>query len=409
MTRTPATSTCRCCSGGRSRSTAAKDRDKVLDLFRESSLWRAKMVRGNDPPAADETLCAGRQQKDYQTCIELFRLAPEKKHGRILLKAFEEAFKGRSSAGLPDELLAEIAKLGGGSIAFGVRQGKDDAIAKALSADPEPEDAAATARIELIDIFGEAKQPRCVDPLLALLGAAPESAALQKATLGSLQAYKDDKIGAEVVRLLPGMPAEVREVAEALLVGRREWSRQLLAAVDDGKDRAKSIPLATLRKLLLHRDDQIAQSGQEALGRSQRRDHRPDATGHRPPRRGRQRRQGRSLPRQETIHRPLRQLPHLARRGRQRRSRPDSVQARRRRQLLLHIVNPNAEIREGYESSVVITESGRTLTRHRCREGCTRGGAEPWRTASDCFAEGRHRIDERERYFADARRACWTA
>jgi putative heme-binding domain-containing protein len=30
--------------------------------------------------------------------------------------------------------------------------------------------------------------------------------------------------------------------------------------------------------------------------------------------------------------------------------------------LLLHIINPNAEIREGFESSVVITESGRTLT-----------------------------------------------
>ncbi len=30
--------------------------------------------------------------------------------------------------------------------------------------------------------------------------------------------------------------------------------------------------------------------------------------------------------------------------------------------LLLHIVNPNAEIREGYESSVIVTETGRTLT-----------------------------------------------
>jgi putative heme-binding domain-containing protein len=30
--------------------------------------------------------------------------------------------------------------------------------------------------------------------------------------------------------------------------------------------------------------------------------------------------------------------------------------------LLLHIINPNAEIREGYESSIVNTESGRTLT-----------------------------------------------
>ena len=30
-------------------------------------------------------------------------------------------------------------------------------------------------------------------------------------------------------------------------------------------------------------------------------------------------------------------------------------------QLLLHIVNPSAEIREGYENHVVLTESGRTL------------------------------------------------
>src|SRR5258708_2193027 len=54
------------------------------------------------------------------------------------------------------------------------------------------------------------------------------------------------------------MPIEVRETAESLLVGRREWSRQLVQAVDAGKVSPKSIELATLRKLLLHRDDQIA-------------------------------------------------------------------------------------------------------------------------------------------------------
>jgi len=48
---------------------------------------------------------------------------------------------------------------------------------------------------------------------------------------------------------------EVRAVAESLLVGRRTWSRQLLQAVDEGKVEPKSIPLATLRKLLLHRKE----------------------------------------------------------------------------------------------------------------------------------------------------------
>src|SRR5436190_20531054 len=104
-------------------------------------------------------------QKDYQTCIDLFRLAPEKKQGEILLKGFEEAFKGRSIAGLPNELLAEIAKLGGGSIAFAVRQGKTDAVDKALAVIVDAK-APLGERMELIDILGEAKQPRCVPPLL---------------------------------------------------------------------------------------------------------------------------------------------------------------------------------------------------------------------------------------------------
>ena len=103
-----------------------KDRDKVLDVFRESSLWRAKIVEETILPRLIKRFAMAGTQKDYQACVELFRLAPEKKHGQNLLKGFEEAFKGRSIAGLPDELLAEIAKLGGGSIAFGVRQGKDD-------------------------------------------------------------------------------------------------------------------------------------------------------------------------------------------------------------------------------------------------------------------------------------------
>ena len=90
--------------------------------------------------------------------------------------------------------------------------------------------------------------------LLTLLSA-KEPEALRKSSLGALQAYKDTQIGAEVVKLLPGMSSELRETAESLLVGRREWSRQLLVEVDQGRIDAMSIPLATLRKLLLHKDE----------------------------------------------------------------------------------------------------------------------------------------------------------
>ena len=124
-------------------------------------LWRAKLVEETILPRLIKRFAMAGTQKDYQACVELFRLAPEKKHGQILLKGFEEAFKGRSIAGLPDELIAEIARLGGGSVAFGVRQGKGDAIDKALAMIAAPKTPLAD-RLELIDVLGEAKQPRSV-------------------------------------------------------------------------------------------------------------------------------------------------------------------------------------------------------------------------------------------------------
>jgi putative heme-binding domain-containing protein len=192
--------------------------------------------------------------------------------------------------------------------------------------------------------------------------AAKESPALHKTTLGALQSYKDNKIGAAVVKQLTAMPEDVREVAESLLVGRREWSRQLLTAIDEGKVQAKSIPLPTLRKLLLHRDDKIAALVKKHFGEVK------GAT-------------------TEQMRKEIDRLAAVAQSGKGDPYPgkklfttkcanchtfhavggivgPDLTPFKRDDvpNLLLHIVNPNAEIREGYENSIVTTESGRTLT-----------------------------------------------
>src|SRR5207244_6766880 len=113
--------------------------------------------------------------------------------------------------------------------------------AVALSADPKrpvPE------RIELIDVLGEAHPAGCVAGLLKLL-AAQEPEPIRRASLGALLSYKDDQSGDAVIRLLPQMAGELRETAESMLVSRKPWSMQLLAAVDAGQVDAKSLPHAT--------------------------------------------------------------------------------------------------------------------------------------------------------------------
>ncbi len=337
-----------------------KDRDRVLALFRDASLWRAKIAEQVVLPRLMKRFALAGSQKDYQTCVALFRLAPTRPDGEMLLRAFEEAFRGRTIAGLPPELLAEIARLGGGSIAFGVRQGRPEATAKALALIQNPE-APVPRRVEMIEIFGEAGQPACVVPLLKTLRT-DEPDAIKTAALGALQSYPDDAIGVQVVERLPGMSERLREVADAMLASRRDWGRQLLLAVDAGKVPPGSVRPAALRKLLRHRDDRIAELVHKLWG---------DVKG-------------------ETTAEMLAVINRLAKvvgerkadpyvgkklfaakcatchtlHGQGGKVGPDLTSYKRDDvpQLLLHVINPSAEIREGYESSVIVTKGGRVLT-----------------------------------------------
>ena len=141
-----------------------------------------------------------------------------------------------------------------------------------------------------------------------------------------------------------------------------QWSRQLLLAVDAGKLTPESVQLATLRKLLLHRDAQITELVHKHWG---------EVKG-------------------ETTAQMLAEINRLARVVGERRADPyagkklftgkcatchtlhglggtvgpDLTPYKRDDvpQLLLHVINPSAEIREGYESFVIDTKSGRMLT-----------------------------------------------
>lgn len=337
-----------------------KDREAVVHLFRESPLWRAKIVEQTILPRLLRRLGAAGTQKDLQACTELLRLAPEKTHGLALLKGFEAAYKGRSIAGLPPALMREIDKLGGGSVAFGVRQGRNEAVTRALALAAQSRTPVAE-RVALIETFGEARQPRCVPVLLTVLSG-KEPDAVRRAALGALQAYRDPAIGAAVVRLYPQLAGEVREAAETLLTSRKEWGVQWVEAVDAGKIMPRAIPRDAVRKLLLHRDERLRDLVRKHWGdvkgaTTAEMKKEIDrlvvvvSTGTGDPYAGKKL----FMTRCGTCHTLHAKGGSVG---------PDLTPYKRddSLQLLLHVVNPSAEIREGYENHVVVTESGRTLS-----------------------------------------------
>ena len=336
------------------------DRSDVVKLFADAPIWKEKMTRETVLPRVMRRYAQPGAIKDLETCKELFHLAPDKASGLALLKGFEEAFKGRSVAGLPKDLLAEIDKLGGGSLVFAMRLGRKEAIEQGLKRVLDAK-APLDDRQQLCLLLGEIREPRSVALLLDVVrGAQP--APLKRSALAALENFRDEKIGAQLVDLYARLPVDVKEDAQSLLSSRKEWARAWLEAVEAGKIGAKTIPETALKKALLHKDDRIASLVKKHWG---------DIKG------------ATTAQMQKEIERLMPVVssgagsPYVGKKlftqhcaachflhnhggavG------PDLTPFKRDdvKTLLINIINPSAEIREGFENHLVYTESGRVIT-----------------------------------------------
>ena len=175
----------------------------------------------------------------------------------LLLKGFEEAYKGRSLAGLPDQLVTAIAKSGGGSTALKLRQGEAAAIKTAITA-VETGQGSAADRLQYLQIFGEVRRPEFIPVLLKVVDS-EKNADLVSAALTALQAFDDLRVGLSVIKSLTGIPGDARLVAETLLGSRPVWAIELLEAVDRGDLKPEDVSDTALRKILLHDNSRIGE------------------------------------------------------------------------------------------------------------------------------------------------------
>lgn len=336
------------------------DRDAVLRFFQEKSLWQRPLVHGTITARLMRRFAQTGTRKDLQACALLFKAAPDRSAGQKLLEGFEEAFKGRSMADLPTELLEEIAKLGGGSVALGVRQGKPQAIDEALTLIANPK-GRERDRLEAIELFGEVKQPKAVPVLLKVAGDT-NPVALRKASLASLSQYDGPEIAGDLVKLYPSLPEEVRAVAQSVLAGRKAWAATWLDAVEAEKIDKATVPVLVVRQLLALKDDALTKRVNNLWG---------DVKG------------ATTAEVRQEIDRLTKVLnagtgsPYPGKKlymqhcgnchtlhGKGGNVGPDLTTYRRDdlNVMLMSVVNPSAEVREGYEQHVVNTESGRLVS-----------------------------------------------
>jgi len=332
---------------------------EVLAFFKSPALWNQAMAFEHILPRLARRYAVEGKRADLLLCTELFRLAPSSKHAAQLWKGFEQAFRGRPMTGLPDELVAAIIASGHAPLVFRLKQGDSAAVAEALNVLQDAQ-SQTDERLLLVRAFGEVRQPRAVPPLLGIAsGSATHS--LRKAALTALSSYDDESIGVKVAELLPKLTGEVRTAALTLLASRATWSMRLLEAVQHRSVEAASLPDDVANRLRGSKDKQVSELAARLLPEPppiaaefrQRVDEITAILGRAPgnPYLGEATFQSRCAACHKLFFKGGNVGPDLT-----------AYQRDNLSTMLLSIVNPNAEIREGFQYYTIETKDGRTLS-----------------------------------------------
>ena len=332
--------------------------EEILSLFSDKALWAKSLVRQYLLNRLIRRFAKSGTRQDLLNSAKLFELAPDADAAKILMNGFEQAYKGRSMAALPERLMAAMARYGGGSVALGLRRGEAKAVEDALGviADVKAEK---LIRLQYTEILGEVPNPKAIPVLLNILKNEPGSD-LKRAALGALKPYSESRIAIEILDVYASLPVEVRQVAGTLLAGRVTFARVLLQSVEDGALSSVLVSPEVVSLMRSHKDSRISllvdkhfadvETDSAKLENEIKRlsilikDKPGDPY------------TGKKLftASCSSCHRLFEQGGYIG---------PDLSTYQRDDidTMLLNIVNPSAEIREGYENFLLTTEDGRTV------------------------------------------------
>jgi len=336
------------------------DRDAVLKFFEDSSFWNLPMVEKHILSRLMRRYAAPGTRKDLLTCARLLDLSPSPKHTKLLMTGFEEAFAGRPLTGLPDELIKSIARHGAGSDALKVRTGDRAALARSLKVIADPQ-ADVKRRQQMISVLGEVHPASALEALLRVgdNDAEPE---LRKSALSALMSYDDARIPAAVLKDYGAFAPDVRTAALTLFTSRAAWALAFVQAVDKNSIKAAAVPLDSVRRMKLHKNAELAaliakhwpQTDLATTAEMQQQVQRLTSVV--------QGGTGNPYAGQTLFNSACASCHTLFARGGK--VGPDLTAYQRGDldTMLLHIVNPSAEIREGYENFQIETKDERSLS-----------------------------------------------
>jgi putative heme-binding domain-containing protein len=343
----------------------------ILAWAEVTDRWRSPLAKSaNIFPRLIRRAAMKGTRADLELCGRLLELAPDEASREQLVGGFLQAYQGRSLPPLPEQLLEQLSRVKGPfANLLALRRGAAEAMVRAIAEieSPATEDG---QRIELIRTLAELKggdEP--VRALFLKLLANHPSPALGNALLNGLQFGADPQTAEEVLKLFPGFPPLLQDVAVSLLASRENWAEQLLTSVKAGQISMSSLNSEVQQRLQNYRGEAVTRLRSELIpavaDEAKLLGDRLEAV-EAIVRQG----QGNPLAGQDLFHGAANcgKCHQMFGRGGEIGPELTSYNRNQLRMMLMAIINPSAEVREGFETLTVATVDGRLLSGFKLEE-----------------------------------------
>jgi putative heme-binding domain-containing protein len=236
----------------------------IVALFQDPENWRYPVVQDFILERLASRLVLPNKNIYMDQCARLLKLAPELSLGKSAFNGTQEGLLGRSLTTVPSSLIEALTpyleKFGEAPLSIGVRQEHAEAIDSALKiishASPEVKE-----QLAYIALFGELQIQQSIESLLQLMENNSARTSLRHAALKSLENFDQAQIGKRVADAYPDkLRAEpsLKQAALDLLVSRNSWANHLIHLIDTTKQvKSDDLPTEVIHKMQLLNDQQL--------------------------------------------------------------------------------------------------------------------------------------------------------
>ncbi|MBM1107776.1 c-type cytochrome [Aurantibacter crassamenti] len=239
----------------------------IIELFSDSRLWSKPIVQNYILERLMRRLILEGTNEDLEAATFLFKNLPSKKQAKPLWTGLQEGMLGKDMSSLPEHLINAIqpyvGMFGNAPLSFDISQKKQIAIDNALKIIANKNEDVEN-RLAYIKLIGDSKIEKSVSVFLNTMRDRSYRVSIRAACLKALTNFNDPEISAQVLDIYPidlRSDESLKTEALYLFASRASWAKNFLHLIEVKKKvPVEDVPEQLVRQMLLLNDTTIAKT-----------------------------------------------------------------------------------------------------------------------------------------------------